>query len=102
MKLHLAGEEVEAVVDTGATASLVGKCLIHKLGSWKRVRKGKVRQRDGSLLEGNYVVSTVFKVMDSFLVVDTFGMHAEVSDIGNADIILTLSRFTENGFLVDT
>ena len=43
LKLHLAGEEVEAVVDTGASASVVGKCLARKLGIWKGARKVKVK-----------------------------------------------------------
>ena len=51
VKVHLAGEEVEAVVDTGASASVVGKRLARKLGIWKRARKVKVRQGDGSYLE---------------------------------------------------
>ena len=65
VKLHLAGEEIEAVVDTGASASVVGKHLARKLGIWKRARKVKVRQGDGSYLGGNFVVNTSFKVMDS-------------------------------------
>ena len=48
VNLYLAGEEVEAVVDTGASASVVGKCLERKLGIWKIARKVKVRQRGGS------------------------------------------------------
>ena len=43
IKLHLAGQEVEAVVNTGASASVVGKYLAHKLGIWKRARKVKVK-----------------------------------------------------------
>ena len=43
VKVHLAGEEVEAVVDTGASASVVGKCLARKLKIWKRAKKVKVR-----------------------------------------------------------
>ena len=42
VKVHLAGEEVEAVVDTGASASVVGKRLAPKLGIWKRAKKVKV------------------------------------------------------------
>ena len=47
-------------------------------------------------------MNTMFKVMDSSSVLGKFAMDAEVLDIGNRDIILVLSRLTENGFLVDT
>ena len=100
--MHLAGEEVEAVVDTGASASVVGKRLAQKLGMWKRARKVKVRQGDGSFLGGNFVVHTRFKVMDVSSVLGKFTMDAEVLDIGNRDVILGLSWLTENGFSVDT
>ena len=88
VKLHLAGEEIEAVVDTGASASIAGKCLARKLGIWKRVKKVGLRQGDGSHLGGNFVVNTRFKVMDSSLVLVKFMMDAEVLDIGNRDVIL--------------
>ena len=84
-------EEIEAVVDTGASASVVGQRLARKLGIWKRAKKVKVRQGDGSYLRGNCVANTVFKVMDSSLVLGKFGMDAEVLDIGNRDVILGLS-----------
>ena len=89
--MHLAREEIEAVVDTGASASVVGKRLARKLGIWKRARKVKVRQGDESHLGGNFVVNTTFKVMDSSSVLDKFMMDAEVLDIGNRDMILGLS-----------
>ena len=91
VKLHLAGEEVEAVVDTGASASVVGKRLARKLGIWKRARKVKVRQGDGSSFEGNFVLNASFKVMDSSSVLGKFAIDAEVLDIGNRDVILGLS-----------
>ena len=89
-------------MDTGASASVVRKRLARKLGIWKRARKVKVRQGDGSFLGGNFVVNTTFKVMDSSLVLGKFAMDAEVLDIGNRDVILGLSWLTENGFSVDT
>ena len=60
VKLYIAEEEVEAVVDTGASASIVGKRLARILGIWKKVRTRKVRQGAGSILEGNFVVNTFF------------------------------------------
>ena len=44
--MHLAEEEVEAVLDTGASASVVGRRLARKLEIWKRARKVKIRQED--------------------------------------------------------
>ena len=102
VKLHLAGEEIEAVVDTGASASVVGRRLARKLGIWKRARKVKVRQGDGSSLGGNFIVNTTFKVMDLSLVLCKFVMDAEVFDIGNRDVILGLSWLIENRFSVNT
>ena len=91
VKLHLAGEEIEAVVDTGASASVVGKRLARKLGIWQSAKKFKVRQGDGSYLGGNFVVNTVFKVMGSSVVLGKFGIDANVLYIGNRDVILGLS-----------
>ena len=93
---------MEAVADTEGSASVVGKCLACKLGIWKRARKVKVRQRDGSHLGGNFVVYTTFKLLDSSSVLGKFAMDAEVLDIENGDVILGLSWLTENGFSVDT
>ena len=102
VKLHLAGEQVEAVVDTGASASVVGKRLAHKLGIWKRARKVKVRQGDGSIVGGNFIINTTFKVMDTFWVLSTFAMDAKVLDVKHRDMILELSWLTENRLSVDT
>ena len=43
VKLHIVGKEVEAVVNTEASALVVGKRLTYKLSIWKRARKVKVR-----------------------------------------------------------
>ena len=84
------------MVDTGASASVVGKRLALKLGIWKRARKVKVRPGDGSFLAGNFVVKTTFKLMDLSSVLGKFAIDAEVLDIGNRDIILGLSWLTQN------
>ena len=102
VKLYLGGEAVEADVDTEASASVLGKRLACKFRILKRERKVKVRHRYRSSLEGNYVVNTSFKLMDSSFILDKFAMHAQVFDIGNRDVILDLSWLTENGCLVDT
>ena len=100
--MQIAGEEVEAVVDTGASAPIIGRRLAVKLGVWKRARKVKMKQGDGSSLVGKFVVNTSFEVYDSSSTLVKFAMDAEVLDIGNRDIILGLSWLTENGFSVDT
>ena len=100
--MHLAGEEIVAVVDTGASASVGGKRLARKLGIWKRAKKVKVRQGDAGYLGEHFVVNTVFKAMDSSSVLGKFGMDAEVLDIRNRDVMLGLSWLTENRFSVDT
>ena len=74
-------------MDTGASASVVGKRLAHKLGIWKRARKVKVRQGDGSSLGGNFVVNTTLKVMDLSSILRKFVIDAEVLDIGNRDVM---------------
>jgi len=63
VRITIAGEEVDAVVDTGASAPVIGERIAKKLGCWKRARKVKVRQGDGlTLAGGKYVVNTTFKV----------------------------------------
>ena len=96
--LDLVGEKVEAVDDTEATAIVVGKALARKLVIWKRSRKVEIRQGNRSTLEGNLVVYTSFKGMDSFLVLSKFASVTKVLDIGNHDVIFRLSCSVENGF----
>ena len=63
VRIKIAGSEVDAGVDTGASAPVIGERIAKKWGCWKRARKVKVRQGDGStLVEGNYLVNTMFKV----------------------------------------
>ena len=98
LRIQLAVEEVEAIVDFAASILLVGKGLAKKLGVWKRARKVNVREGDGSHLSGgNFIVNTSFKVFDfvsspaSPTVLAKFSIAAEVLDIGNKDCILGLS-----------
>ena len=100
--MHLAEEEIEAVVDTGASALLVGKFLPCRWGIWERARRVEVRQGYGSFLEGNFVVNTLFKVMDCSSVMCKFTIDAEGLDIGNGDMIWQLSWLRKNRFLVNT
>ena len=63
------------------------------------MEKSEEGQGQAGILEGNFVVNTVCKVMDSSLVIGTFGIDAEVVDIINRDVILGFSWLAENGFL---
>ena len=54
------------------------------------------------MLGGNFVINTLFKMMDFFLVLGKFAMYREVLNIGNEDVILGLCWWTENGFSVYT
>ena len=92
LRVQLAEEEVEAIVDCAASAPVVGKRLAKNLGVWKMARKVNVRQRDGSQLPGeNSIVNTLFKGFDLVsstrctTVLGKFSLHAEVLDIANKD-----------------
>ena len=109
VRIQLAAEEVEAIVEYTASAPVVGKRLAKKLGVWKSARKVDVVQGNGSRLSGgNFIVNTSFKRFDlvssttSSPVFGKFSLDAEVLHIGNQDCIWGLSCFTENSFLVDT
>ena len=73
VELQVAETEVEAVVDTRASDSVVGKCVVRKLLIWERKWKVNIRQADESYLGGNCIVNTSFNVIDSFLVLGKFG-----------------------------
>ena len=58
--MHIVVEQVDAIVETGASASVVGMSLPSKLGIWKQASKVKVRQEDESILGGNSIVNSLF------------------------------------------
>ena len=60
----------------------------------------QIRQKDGSYLRENFVVNTLFKVIDTSSVLSKFAIDAEVLYIGSSDIILGWSWLMENGFSV--
>ena len=91
------------MIDSAASAPVVGKRLAIKMGIWKRARKVNVKQGDGSTLSGgNYVVNSSFRVYSKGSLLGKFSLDAEVLDIGKKDVILGLSWLVENGFMVDT
>jgi len=103
VRITIAGEKVDAGVDTGASAPVIGERIAKKLGCWKRASKVKVRQGDGSTLAGGkYVVNTTFKIFSEGSLLGRFTLDAEVLDIGKRDIILGHSWLEEHGFRVDT
>ena len=61
VQILITGEEVEAIVDSGASAPVIGPRIAAKLGVLKRARNVKVRQGDGSYLSGEkYIDNTSF------------------------------------------
>jgi len=42
VQIPIAEEEVDIVVDTGASAPIIGERIAKKLGCWKRARKVRV------------------------------------------------------------
>ena len=68
----------------------------------ERPRKVKVRKGDGSVLVGNFLMSTLFQAMDSSAVLGKFDTATKVLDGVNRDVILELSWLTENRFFLDT
>ena len=81
---------MEAIVDSGASAPVVGERVAKKLGVWKRARKVRVKQGDGSHLSGgNFVINHWFQVFSSPGVsLGKFSLDAEVLDIGKKDVVL--------------
>lgn len=74
-------------MDTGASVSVVGKYLAHKLGIWKRARKVNVGQVDRSFLQGKFVVNKSYLVMDSSIVLGNCAMDVKVLYLRNCNII---------------
>ena len=92
VRIQLAVEEVEAIVDSAASVPVVGKRLAKKLGVWNMVRKVNVRDGDESHLSGgNFIVNASFQVFDlvfsptSPTVLSKFTLDAEVLNIANKD-----------------
>jgi len=99
----IAGEEVEAIVDCAASATVVGERLAKKMCVWKRARKVNVKQGNGTNRSGgNFVVNTMIQILQDKVFISKFSLDTEVLDIGNKDLILSLSWLVENGFMVDT
>jgi len=102
VRILITGEEVEAIVNSGASAPVIGSRIAAKLGVLKRARKVKIRQGDGSHLSGGkYIVNTSFSGFAGGDFLGKFPLDAEVLDIGKRDIVLGLSWLKENGFVVD-
>ena len=69
---------------------------------WTRALKVRVKQGEGSGIEGRYVANTYIKAIDMDSQLVKFRLDAEVIDIGNRDCILGLSWLVQNGFSMDT
>ena len=93
--------DVEAVIDTGATAPVVGPKIAKWMGVWKWAKSIRVKQGDGSFMKGGkFVVNLQF----FFTVLkhnNQYPIDAEVLDIGYRDMIIGLSWLKKNAFSVD-
>jgi len=66
VRIHIAIMELEAILDSKASAHMVGERAAKKLGVRKRARKVRVKQSDGSYLHvGNFVINCWFQVFSS-------------------------------------
>ena len=66
VRIHIIGEDVEAIIDSRESALVIGLRIAAKLGALKRARKVKVRQGDRShLSKEKYMVKTLFSVFSS-------------------------------------
>ena len=82
-------------MDTGASASLVGKHLAYTLEILKGVRKVKVQVEDESILRANFVPNASFKVMHSASVVNKFDMNVELLEIGKRYVLGAIQYMAE-------
>src|SRR5258705_7910514 len=93
----IVGQEVEAIVDCGASGLVVGRVIASRLGVWKRARKINVRQADKSKLRrGHYVINDSITIPGATSTLDTntitkkFSLDTEVFDIGQKEVVLGL------------
>ena len=90
------------LVDTGCTGTVVGKRFAGKLGNDEvfknRVGYGNVaRQANGTILDGGYTVNSELQVG----IGRRRGLHADVLDFGNRDVILGMEWLRQNKVKID-
>ena len=98
----MASEWIEAVVDSGANAPVIGNRLDCKLGVCKSAREVRVKQGNVFGLEEMYLWNTHIKVINAGSQWVRFGLYDVVLDIGDRDCILGLPLLDEKGFSVHT
>ena len=92
VQILIAGEEVEAIVESSASAPVIESRIAKKLSVLKRARKVKVRQGDESYVSRRkYGVNTLISVSSCGDFVGKFPLDVEVLDIGKRAIVLSLS-----------
>ena len=112
------GLKAEAIIDTAATAPVIGWKLGKQLGLARRKLPVKIIQADGRNLSGrSHIVNSSFRFLrqDPISAIPSptstlapspqsteWSLDAEVLDIGRRDLILGLSWLEEHGFSVDT
>ena len=81
---------MEAVVDLGAIAPIVGPKIAKRMGVWRHVKKICVKQGNSpNMKEGKFVVNSCFSFLNK--PDSEYPLDAEVFDIGYQDIIIGLS-----------
>ena len=82
--------DVEAVIDLGTTAPILGPRIAKWMGVWKQAKSIRVKQGDGSFMKGGkFAVNSQF----SFTALkhnNQYPIDTEVLDIGYRDIIIGL------------
>ena len=102
--IKIAGIFVNAVVDCRASAPIIGPKIAKRLGVWKRRKKIKIQQGDGSNIKGGkYVINTQISIKTrEASELRPFALDAEVADIGSRDAIIGLSWLVDNDISIDT
>ena len=81
--IRIAGMDIEALVDCGSSGSIVGPKIAKTLGVWKRAKKIKIRQGDGSTVKGgSFVVNTTFTIPNTCAITAYENDHLKI-DIPN-------------------
>ena len=93
--------DVEAVIDPGATALVVGPKIAKRIGVWKGAKSIRVKQGDGSFMKGGKFVVNSQVSFTAIKHNNQYPIDAEVLDIGHRDMIIGLSWLKENAFSVN-
>ena len=82
--VKISGIVINAIVDCSISAPIIGPKVAKCLGVWKRAKKMKIEQGDGSSIKGGkYIINTTIsmKTKKAFEL-KLFALDAEVANIG--------------------